>query len=397
MSAVKITDKLAARMMTGETLADSVITGLQLRAEKHAKTWKLRYRLGDARLTMRLGAWPVMTVDDAREEATRALRRVQKGEDPTRPEITTHTVAALVPQFFIDYANPRFGTKSMKMAHLCFDRYIVPWFGNRRAADLNMLEINEKLQELSKTAPYLANRVRDHIGLFLSQCEKWGVRPLNSNPQKHLHRNPEKPHRTEMSAEVMARVFAAIDAEEAENPASESACLCIRLIALTGCRRDEIRTVRRADVHLECDEPYIFLPKTKSGRKAHGTTGERKLPLGPEAIEIIRRSYERKPFSQWLVPGVFTTGPLDDPSVCWRRIRKRAGLSTGFRLHDLRHWYVSYLLSQGFTAEEIAPLVGHKDATVTRRVYADMLVEDVGVKHREAQHAMARMMMGVGK
>lgn len=394
----RITDRHCEKAKQGDTLADTVIIGLQLRCEKRAKTWKLRYRLRGERKAVVIGHWPVLSPDDARERAALILRRVEKGEDPTLPEPGSLTVADLERRFFTDYANVRFNDKSMKLARACWQNYILPWFGHVRAVDLNMLVINEKLMTMTH-APYMANRVRDHIGKFLDLCEKWGVRPINTNPQKHLHRFPERAHRPDMSLEVMRNLFATIDAVEAENPSMESACLLIRLIALTGCRRDEIRTLKRSDVQLDGDDPHIFLARTKSGRKAQGTTGERKVPLGPEAVELIKRSYARRPFSQWLIPGIFTTGPLDDPTPAWRRIRDRAGLESQgekrWRLHDLRHWFVTYLLSLGYTVDEIAKLVGHKDATVTRRVYADMLVEDVGTKHRAAQSAMSDLMMGV--
>lgn len=393
---VKINDRHCERAKQGDVITDTVVTGLALHCDRHAKSWKVRYRLNGQRRKMKLGDWPVMTADAAREAATVTLRKVAAGQDPTVPEITSLTVADLERRFFTDYANHRFGAKSLELARTCFRNYIIPWFGSTPAVNLNLLHVNEKLLGMAHV-PYMANRVRDHLGKLLDLCEKWGVRPNQSNFQKHMHRYPEKAHRVKMSAEIMNNIFATVDEVEAENPSMESACLLIRLVALTGCRRDEIRVRKRSDVFLEGPEPYLWLPRTKSGRKATGETGERKVPLGPEAVELIQRSYERRPFSQWLVPGIFTTGPLDDPTPAWRRIRERAKLGKEWRLHDLRHWFVSYLLSQGFTIDEIAVLVGHKDATVTRRVYADMLVEDVGVKHREAQRVMSNLMTGARK
>lgn len=69
----------------------------------------------------------------------------------------------------------------------------------------------------------------------------------------------------------------------------------------------------------------------------------------------------------------------------WRRGIERSMLSRAFRPHDLRHYAASMLFESGVNEIQIAAQLGHRDATVTRRVYAHLLKPDTS----EAAEAMA--------
>jgi len=69
----------------------------------------------------------------------------------------------------------------------------------------------------------------------------------------------------------------------------------------------------------------------------------------------------------------------------WRRGIEKSTLSRAFRPHDLRHYAASMLFEAGVNEIQIAAQLGHRDATVTRRVYAHLLKPDTS----EAAQAMA--------
>jgi integrase len=54
---------------------------------------------------------------------------------------------------------------------------------------------------------------------------------------------------------------------------------------------------------------------------------------------------------------------------------KRAGLPEALRLHDLRHTYASLLAADGVRIEVVAKLMGHKDPTITRKIYTHLWPE----------------------
>ena len=57
----------------------------------------------------------------------------------------------------------------------------------------------------------------------------------------------------------------------------------------------------------------------------------------------------------------------------WRAIQKAAGLE-GYRIHDLRRTYASFMLSSGQTLDVVGKMLGHTQASTTKR-YASLFSE----------------------
>jgi len=74
---------------------------------------------------------------------------------------------------------------------------------------------------------------------------------------------------------------------------------------------------------------------------------------------------------RWLFPGK-NDMPIHENSVgwVWRKARTAAGV--GYRLHDLRHFYASGLISAGCDVVTVQRALGHHSATVTLGTYAHL-------------------------
>lgn len=69
----------------------------------------------------------------------------------------------------------------------------------------------------------------------------------------------------------------------------------------------------------------------------------------------------------------------------WVKAVKRSGLKQAHRPHALRHYAASMLFDAGVDEIQVAAQLGHKDSTVTRRIYGHLLKPDTA----EAAQAMA--------
>ena len=98
----------------------------------------------------------------------------------------------------------------------------------------------------------------------------------------------------------------------------------------------------------------------------------RLIQLNSAALELLR-SIRHQPEDIFIFPSTVTGRPSKSLHFPWTRIRKRAGL-TGFRLHDLRHSFASFLVNKGVSIYVVQGLLGHANVRATQR-YAHLANE----------------------
>ena len=184
----------------------------------------------------------------------------------------------------------------------------------------------------------------------------WGVagemsNPCRSAPKYRTHAGASASSRTRSSSGSAG----VLDEMEAEGRISPHAGAALRLLMLTGCRRNEILTLRWEDVHLQTQELHLSDSKT----------GPRTVSLSPEAARVLA-SLPRLSGNPWVVPGAKPGARLSSLFEPWRRVRARAGLDD-VRIHDLRHSYASRALALGESLPVIAKLLGHAQVQTTAR------------------------------
>ena len=136
---------------------------------------------------------------------------------------------------------------------------------------------------------------------------------------------------------------------------SDGAVTTIRLLMLTGCRKNEIMTLPWENVDLGKAEIRIV----------DGKTGSRTVHLSPSAADVLK-SLPRVPGNPWVVPGAKPGTHMTDIDTAWRAIRAKAGLHD-VRIHDIRHSFASRALALGEGLPIIGRLLGHRQAETTAR------------------------------
>ena len=131
------------------------------------------------------------------------------------------------------------------------------------------------------------------------------------------------------------------------------AAAALRLLMLTGCRLNEILTLRWDDVDHTAGEL----------RLRDGKTGARMVPLTPTAAAVLAGIARVNP---WVIAWDRPEGHLSYLSVYWYRVRERAELED-VRIHDLRHSYASRALALSESLTMIGRLLGHADIGSTAR------------------------------
>lgn len=162
-------------------------------------------------------------------------------------------------------------------------------------------------------------------------------------------------------------------------------------LALSGLRRGEIAGLRWADVDLETKTLRIANNRVSAGGKTvendpKSATSRRTLPL-PDRLVFVLRSAKARQARERLALGM--EGGLWDYVVCnvtgepyspavlsryWRDAVKAAGVRH-IKLHAARHTCATLMHLDGVPVAVIAAWIGHKDASLTMRLYTHSQAE----------------------
>jgi integrase len=140
---------------------------------------------------------------------------------------------------------------------------------------------------------------------------------------------------------------------------NRAVCLILFFLLSTGARRSEGLKAEWKDVNVE--KQTWRIPATNSKSKKMKT-----LPLNPGAMWVVEQLASRGT-SPYLFPSPATGKPFTEITRVWYRLRKKAGLASNTRIHDLRHTFASRLVSSGRSLFEVQQLLGHADPRMSMR------------------------------
>ena len=330
-----------------------------------AKVYVVQTRAFGRSKRVTVGRHGEVSADQARKEAVRIIVRLKAGGSatPAKPSAAP-TVGDLAERYEREYVAMHCKPATVCHYGLMLRKHIVPALGKLLVSEVERKHIMA-FQYGLRDVPTVANRGVDILVKMFGLADAWGWRPSGKNPCLFVHRyKVEKHHERFLTPEEFYRLGQALDSAPAERLASVHAAAAIRLLVLTGCRRNEILEVRWEDLDFEAGEMRLVDSKT----------GPRVVPLPPAAVKVLE-GLSRVPGNPWVFPGRKEGTRQRNISDSWIRVRERAGLG-GVRLHDLRHSYASRALALGESLSMIGELLGHRKVQTTAR-YAHLARESV--------------------
>ena len=329
---------------------------------------------GSKRIT--LGRHGVIAPDQARRLAVAEVARIKDGDDPElmpEPEEPPEDrrVAELAERYLREHVEVRCKPTTVKHYRLAIDKHIVPALGDMQITAITAALVADLHYSL-RARPYTANLVIDTLSQVIKQAVAWSLAPEGFNPCRNVPRYREKRRERFLTDVEIRRLGRALEELQAEGRLPVHAAAAIRLLALTGCRRNEIVGLQWDDVDFEAGE--LSLRDSK--------TGPRLVCLSPEALDVLG-AIPRVHGNQWVIAGHKPDQPMSSLSNHWRRVRSRADL-IDVRLHDLRHTFASRALALGESLPVIAKLLGHSQVKSTAR-YVHLAQDSV----REAANRVA--------
>lgn len=341
------------------------------------------YRAGKGRAAplkrLRLGAFPTMTVEQAREIAKQKAAQVALGEDPAeqvKEGKAAPTIKAALAVFFEQH-DTKIKVSTSEAYHRIAEQYVIPNMGSLKVAAVQYRHV-AALHCAMKETPYQANRAAALLSKFFGWCEKNGYRDRGSNPVAGLERYEEQKRKAFMGREeleALGNAFRVMETQGYTDPETgkvtafdPTIAAALKVMLFTGARCMEILTLKWA--YIDTDRGIANLPDSKTGAKA--------LHLPPPALAVLA-SLPR--INEYCFPGRRGTGHIVNVKDTWRRLLDTARL-TGWRIHDLRHAYASYAACSGKSLPVIGAILGHTQAATTAR-YAHLADNPVALAAAE--------------
>ena len=331
---------------------DTGCRGFGIRALRTGRrSWIFQYRDEHAR-TRRIVLGDVSTVEleDARNAARRTAASIAHGSNPSVDRKKKRAAGSVleVIEAYLSYAKGRQRPRSYRETerHL---RTHAAGLHHDRAEAVGRRDIATLLERLAKrSGPVAANRVRATLSALWTWGLRTGLIEAESNPVAFTVRNPEKARERVLSDTELKAIWAATDD-------NGDYSRIVRLCLLTGCRREEIASLRWDEI--QADRIVIGSERMKGGN-AHEIA---LLPMISAAIPARPEAAEGYVFGK---RGTGFSGYSDGKEKLDAKIAKAGVQMPSWGLHDLRRTFSTRLHDAGVEPLVIEALLAHKQQGV---------------------------------
>lgn len=383
---------------------DSDIAGFGVRiGAGGTKTFVFRYRAesggrGAPKRHVTIGRFGPLTLELARRRAKTLLALATVGEDPAkarnskRKEMRIEALIDLYEQrgCYIQRGK-RQGepmkplTKQYTLARL--RHHVVPLLGNRRVTEVTTGDIECFFRdvEAGKTArdekvgprkriivtggEGAARKVFRDLSAVFSFAQRSEI--VSRNPcETAAVRKTDNQNDRFLTLEEVNRFGEALRELEKEG-VNRKALDIMRLWMLTGCRREEIASLKWAEVDI--DHGCLRFGDTKTGKSVR--------PIGAAAIAVVG-TIARRDDSEFVFPSENGESYFRGYKTPWKKVIEKAGLP-GVTPHTLRHTMGSTAISSGEAIAFTGAILGHANPRSTA-IYAH-------VQHSPARRAADRV------
>ncbi|QIL80752.1 integrase arm-type DNA-binding domain-containing protein [Diaphorobacter sp. HDW4A] len=341
--AKQLSDRAVAALKTEGRHAVGGIAGLHLRISAGHRGWILRVKVGDARKDIGLGAYPVVSLAEARERAWKIHESIREGRDPVAPRrqqrqallaqaSTEKTFRWCTEEFLKAKSSEWKNAKHRQQWENTLEIYAMPCLGRQAVSLIDLPHVLTCLEPIWSTKNETASRLRGRIESVLDWATVRKYR-TGDNPARwkgHLDKVLAAPskiqkvkHHRALAVDEMPAFIVTLKTR------TGIAARALEFAILTAARSGEVRGAIWTEIDFKNAIWTIPAERMKAGV-------EHRVPLPMPALKLLE-SLPRLAGTELLFPG--TKGqPLSDMTMTavMRRMNVDA-VPHGFR-STFRDW-----------------------------------------------------------
>jgi integrase len=353
---------------TRHVIWDALMPGMAVRVSAKGKRsfYAVKRRAGDAQPTwVLLGAYPVMTLSEAREAARQSLTALMAGEHPKAlaearrravdaavREAAANTFGAIIERWlrFTEKRDDAPRESSMRMYKAYLNRALLPALGDKPMTKITRQDIISAIETVRDTSGNASARgAMALLGGILNWALDQGIAGYSVSPAaglrgKNIIGGAVKRDRR-LTDDELAAIWRAIP------EVGEPFATVYKVLLLTGCRLAEIAEARWSEIK----DGVLEVPAARSKNKLPML-----VPLPPKAIELLDAT-PRFAAGDYIFTTTFGRLPVSAFSHAKARLDAALDATTpAFVVHEFRRC-VRTNLSKLKVVQEIAEAVlGHK-------------------------------------
>jgi integrase len=346
------------------------------------KSWAVRYRFEHRtrKLTFDAG----LTLAEARAAATTALHELARGNDPAAQKFEAQakaekaeadrnrdTVEHLAHLFIEQYAKRNTRPNSWRQAIHVFDDIVLPAWRGRVIHDIQRRDIRDLVEGVAEKHPVMANRALGHLSKFFNWLLERDV--IEASPCAGI-RMPAKEHARErlLDDSEIRRLWLATETLDS------TACACVRLLLLTGQRRNEIASLKWSEVKGDTLELPVARMKAKRPHL---------VPLSTQAAAIIASLPQTGDY-------VFGRSPVWHMDRIKQALDAQMGDTPPWVIHDLRRTAASGMAALRIPVPTIEKILDHRSGTF-RGIVGVYQLYDFATEKRDALQRWSDHVIGL--
>ncbi|MDQ2045156.1 tyrosine-type recombinase/integrase [Pseudoalteromonas sp. 20-92] len=368
---MRLTDrKIKSIVATGkeQTFSDGNCLVLRVRANG-TKSWRFKYTVNKKVTKLSLGAYPAVTLAEARSVAVNYLQLLAKGIDPKEYESTKKVEASrklantflAAAELWFERKQPNVTAKHAAREWRTLEMYIFPKMKGMPLESITAIDTIEILRPLETDGKHSTiNNICQSLNQIMDYSVNHGF--INANPLakiiKVFTKNTAE-HMATIRPEELPDFLTALNGSQTIQNKTK---LLILWQLHTMTRSNEAASTKWADINIE-DALWVIPAENMKGGKMH------RVPLTPSTLAVLEQMKPLSGHHEYVFPNGRNKKSHASSQTVNNAIKKSLGYKDKLMAHGMRSIASTALHEKGYDSLLVEACLAHADKNETRAAY----------------------------